>query len=91
MKLIDSLLSKLSQGLHWLGDRVKPVSEPVRYLPPDPIGEIITRKNKGKPTYFLKYRTKDGKPDYKYLSRDKAKAEEKREELSGWLLNDGMN
>lgn len=91
MRIIDNLLKKISDGLLWLGNKVKPATENVRYLPPAPIGEIIVRLNKGKPTYFLKYRDKNGKPDYKYLSRDKEKAEEKREELSGWLLNDGMN
>lgn len=90
--MLKNLLKKISTALHWLGDRLEPKPpEATRYLPPAPIGELITRKNNGKPTYFLKYRNGEGRIDYRYLSRDKDKAEEKREELSGWLLNDGMN
>jgi hypothetical protein len=90
--MLDNLLKKMSNAFHWLGDRLEPKPvEAIRYLPPALIGEVITWKNKGKPTYFLKYRNGEGKTDYKYLSRDKQKAEEKREELSGWLLSEGMN
>ena len=65
-------------------DRVQHTAQSIEYLPPKPVGEIRPRKHQGTTAYFWLY-DEDGKRKYKYLSRDKKLAEEKREELSGFL------
>jgi hypothetical protein len=92
--MIRQLLSNLVHSLYWIGDRLKPkgmASKAIRYLPPSPIGEIKLGKHRGTMAYFWSYTDPGGKRHRKYLSRDKQLAEEKREELSGWLFQDGAN
>jgi hypothetical protein len=60
--------------------------QPIKYLPTEPIGEIRIRYIKGIPTYFWYYNL-DGKQQRKYLSRDKARAIERHQELSDELIN----
>lgn len=85
--MFDRLLKRIADDLRWIADHISPSQEkPVKYFPPGPIGEIRPINIKGKTTYYWYY-TKDGKRVKKYLSRDKQKAEEKREEMSGWLLD----
>lgn len=86
--MFDKLLNKLAETLHQIADKITPTSKPIKYLPPQPIGQITTRTIKGKKTFYLLYTDKDGKRKSQYLSRNKEKAEERREELSGWLLNE---
>jgi hypothetical protein len=64
----------------------QPDSQPIRYMPPEPIGEIREGIHRGHHAYFWLYGEK-GKRQRKYLSRDKQIAEQKREELSGFLVD----
>ena len=91
MQLLGKFFKRIGDGFQQLGDRLTtPKSEPIRYIPTEPVGEIRTRMNNGKPAYYWLYDDK-GKRKSKYLSRDKELAESKREELSGWLLDDMNN
>lgn len=79
------LLNAVSDGLIAIGQKLKDKSpQPITYFPPLPVGEIRPRKHRGTIAYFWLY-DENGERKSKYLSRDKAKAEEKREELSGFL------
>jgi hypothetical protein len=85
---LNNLFKGISDTLHRVADALAPSCEPnPQYLPSEPVGEIRAMKVTGKTTYFW-YFCKDGKRQRQYLSRDKDKAEQRREELSGWLLDD---
>jgi hypothetical protein len=87
---LDNLFKGISDTLHRVADALAPKLEPnTQYIPAEPIGEIKARKVKGVMTYFW-YFQKDGKNDRRYLSRDKDKAEQRREELSGWLFDESQ-
>jgi hypothetical protein len=64
----------------------EPAPKPIDYLPPEPIGEIRPGKHRGHTAYFWLYR-EHGRQQRKYLSRDKKIAEQRREELSGFLVD----
>jgi hypothetical protein len=90
MLRLNSLLKSISNTLHRAADALAPKLETnIQYIPAEPIGEIKARKVKGVMTYFW-YFQKDGKNDRRYLSRDKDKAEQRREELSGWLFDESQ-
>jgi hypothetical protein len=85
--MFSKLLTALSEGLIAAGQSLKRQTPPTptRYFPPKPEGEIRPRKHGGKISFFWIYTDENGKRVNKYLSRDKQKAEERREELSGFL------
>lgn len=88
MLRLNKFFKDLSDGLHRIADALSPTIETnIQYIPPEPVGEIREMKVKGVPTYFW-YFQKDGKNDRRYLSRDKDKAEQRHEELSGWLFDE---
>jgi hypothetical protein len=88
--MFSKLLTALSDGLIAAGQSLKRQTsiEPVRYFPPKPVGEIRSRKHGSKISFFWLYTDENGERVSKYLSRDKQKAEERREELSGFLNQD---
>jgi hypothetical protein len=88
--MFSKLLTALSDGLIAAGQSLKRQTspEPIRYFPPKPIGEIRPRKHGGKISFFWLYTDENGAKKAKYLARDKQKAEERREELSGFLNQD---
>jgi hypothetical protein len=90
MLRLNNLFKGISDTLHRVADALSPYCEPnTQYLPSEPIGEIREMKVRGVKTYFW-YFCKDGKKQRQYLSRDKDKAEQRREEMSGWLLDDSQ-
>jgi hypothetical protein len=90
MLRLNNLFKGISNTLHRVADALSPKLETnIQYIPADPVGEIREMKVKGISTYFW-YFTKNGKTDRRYLSRDKDKAEQRREELSGWLYEEGQ-
>lgn len=85
---LDNLLKGISDTLHRVADAFAPSCDPNhKYFPSEPVGEIREMKVKGATTYFW-YFCKDGKKQRQYLSRDKDKAEQRREEMSGWLFDE---
>lgn len=90
MLRLTNLFKGISDTLHRVADAFAPACEPnPQYIPSEPVGEIREMKVKGATTYFW-YFCKDGKKQRQYLSRDKDKAEQRREELSGWLFDDSQ-
>jgi hypothetical protein len=85
--MLSKILNALSDGLIAAGRSLRQQTslEPIRYFPPGPIGEIRPRKHGKKTSWFWLYKDESGKRVTKYLSRDKNKAIERREELSGFL------
>jgi hypothetical protein len=85
--MFSKLLTALSDGLIAAGQSLKrqTLIEPVRYFPPKPVGEIRPRKHGSKISFFWLYNDNEGNRCTKYLARDKQKAIERREELSGFL------
>jgi hypothetical protein len=85
--MFSRLLTALSEGLIAAGQSLKQQTppEPIQYFPPKPEGVIRPRKHGGKISFFWIYTDANGKRVNKYLARDKQKAEERREELSGFL------
>lgn len=81
-KILNIVADKLTQVAATI--RPKP-PEPIAYFPPKPIGEIVEGKHRGVTAYFWK-RKANGKMVRSYLSRSKERAYEKRDELSGWLI-----
>jgi hypothetical protein len=85
--MFSQLLTALSEGLIAAGQSLKrqTTPKPIQYFPPKPVGEIRPRKHGKKISFFWMYTDENGKRVNKYLARDKQKAEERREELSGFL------
>jgi hypothetical protein len=83
--MFGKFLNTLADSLVAAAEAIKSkAARPISYLPPEPIGEIREAKHMGTTAHFWYYQHK-GKAHRRYLSRDKEKAEQKREDLSGFL------
>jgi hypothetical protein len=85
--MFRQILASISDGLIAAGQSIRKRTEikPIEYFPQQPIGEIRPRKHGKAISFFWLYYDEEGVRQTKYLARNKEKAIERREELSGFL------